>query len=179
MLRYNNKRDSDIVIWVMSKGWDLTVCWQCWDSLVSLHNHVCACSAIGLGFVCSLQFITTPFCLKLARVNWVAGGTKGDCWSLSSKSCWTCHLPSLLWWSSSKSLVAWASKHPVQLGKHGAHVWGVMEIRQLAQIKQEVLTGSFSLVLFCQLWVGGVNPTWSDGCWVAEGDFRVGRQDSC
>lgn len=54
-----------------------------------------------------------------------------------------------------------------------------MEIRQLAQIKQDVLAGSFSLVLFCQLWDGGGNPTWSESCWVAEGDFPVGRQDSC
>lgn len=106
--RYNcvlhyNKRESNSAIWVVSKGWDLTVCWQCWDSLVSLHIHVCACSAIGLDFVCSVLFTTTLFCLKLAHVNWVAGGTKRDCWSLSSKCCWTCHLPSLLWWSSSKS----------------------------------------------------------------------------
>lgn len=55
----------------------------------------------------------------------------------------------------------------------------MMEAKQLAQIKQEVLAGSFSVVLLCQLCAAYVNPSWTKGCWVALGGFPVSRQDSC
>lgn len=119
-------------------------------------TYSCMCLLHSGRRFCILHFIyCNSIRLIISTHNWVAGGIEGDCWSLSSKSCWTCRLPLLLGWSISKSSVAWASKHPVQLGNHGAHVWGMMEMKQLAQIKQEVLAGSFSLVLFCQLWAGG------------------------
>lgn len=53
-----------------------------------------------------------------------------------------------------------------------------MEIKQLDQIRQELLAMSFSLMLSCQLCAGDVKPAWSKGCKVAEGGFTVSRQDS-
>lgn len=128
------------------------------------------------GMLCFIYCNSVP--LTISTHNWVAGGIEGDRWSVSSKFCGTCHLPSLLGWSISKSLVAWTSKHPAQLGNCGVHVWGMMEMKQLAQIRQEVLAECFSLLCFCQLWAGGEKPTWSKGCKIAEGGFPVGRQHS-
>lgn len=53
-----------------------------------------------------------------------------------------------------------------------------MEIKQLAQSRQELLVASFSLMLSCRLWAGDVEPAWSKGCKVAEEGFFVNRQDS-
>lgn len=137
------------------------------------------CSVVGLVFfVYSVLFITIPFYLKLTCITeWLERLREAvDLSPANPAELVISHHCSA--YSISKTLVAWASKHPAQIKKHAAHVWGMMEAKQLAQIKQEVLAGSFSVVLLCQLCAGYVNPSWTKGCWVALGGFPVSRQDS-
>lgn len=162
-LHYNHKSDRNGAFWVVSKAWTSAVCWQCWDSTMSLHTRVCLFHN-GKRF-CMLHFISFDcLLLKISTANLVAGGIEGDWSSLSSKFYWTYHLTSLLGWSISKSGVAWASKLPVQLGNRGVRVWGTTEMKQPAQIKQEVSSWSSSLGIFCQLWAGGAKLAWCKGC---------------
>lgn len=108
----------------MSKAWDSAVCWWCWNSLVSLgiHMSVCftvgVCSVVGLVFfVYSVLFITIPFYLELTCITeWLERLREAvDLSPANPAELVISHHCSA--YSISKTLVAWASKHPAQIKK--------------------------------------------------------------